>query len=141
MDYINNYIFDGEYLLLGEDGTVQTDEGYPVLQLATGKYWVNNHTHVLKAKEPYSNFLLYLILKKTSISHIVTGAVQPKINQENLKSLEIDVPNEDKIRLTVYETSEIWEKVQFNNKQVKSLEKLRDTLLPKLMSGEVRVEV
>ena len=141
MDYINDYIFDGEYLLFGEDGTVQTDEGFPVLQLAVGKFWVNNHTHILKAKKPYSNFLLYSILKKTSVSHIVTGAVQPKINQENLKSLKIDVPSEDKIEITVHETNNFWEKIRFNDKQIELLEKLRDALLPKLMSGEVRVEI
>ena len=141
MDYINDYIFDGEYLLLGEDGTVQTGDGYPILQLATGKFWVNNHAHVIIAKKPYSTFLLYSILKKTSISHIVTGAVQPKINQENLKSLEIEVPEEEAIKATVKQTNTIWDKMQCNNEQIKTLEKLRDTFLPKLMSGEVRIKV
>lgn len=141
MDYINDYIFDGEYLLLGEDGTVQTDEGYPVLQLAVGKYWVNNHTHVLKAKKPYSNFLLYSILKKTSVSHIVTGAVQPKINQGNLKSLELNAPCDKMIQETVLQTNNYWQKIKLNNTQIRTLEKLRDTLLPKLMSGEVRVKI
>jgi len=54
MDYINDYIFDGDYILLGEDGTVRTDEGYPILQYANGKFWANNHTHVIKAKPPYN---------------------------------------------------------------------------------------
>jgi Type I restriction modification DNA specificity domain. len=140
MDYINQYIFDGEYLLLGEDGTVETDDGYPVLQLATGKFWVNNHTHVLRAKKPFSNFLLYIILRNTSISHIVTGAVQPKINQENLKSLQISLTND----ITVVELSTVadnfWQKIQANNFQIQTLSRLRDTLLPKLMSGEVGVK-
>jgi type I restriction enzyme S subunit len=140
MDYINKYIFDGEYLLLGEDGTVQTNEGFPILQLAVGKYWVNNHTHVINAKRPFSNFLLYTILRKTSVSHIVSGAVQPKINQENLKSLQIDVPSDDQITKVVAETDKYWEKMQLNNTQIRTLEKLRDTLLPKLMAGEVRVD-
>jgi type I restriction enzyme S subunit len=141
MDYINQYIFDGEYLLLGEDGTVQTDEGFPVLQLATGQFWVNNHTHVLRAKKPFTNFLLYTILKRTSISHIVTGAVQPKINQENLKSLELEIANENQIAVTAESTEVLWHKIQHNKFQIGALEKLRDTLLPKLMSGEVRVAV
>ncbi len=140
MDYINQYIFEGEYLLLGEDGTVQTDEGFPILQLATGKFWVNNHTHVLKAKKPFTNFLLYIILRSTSISHIVTGAVQPKINQENLKSLELEVVNENRIAETAESTDKLWQKIQHNKSQIRTLEKLRDTLLPKLISGEVRVE-
>jgi type I restriction enzyme S subunit len=140
MDYINDYIFDGECLLFGEDGTVQTDEGFPILQLAVGRYWVNNHTHVLVAKKPYSNFLLYSILRRTSISHIVTGAVQPKINQENLRSLEVEVLSEEKISDIVTTTNHFWNKIKHNNVQIRTLEKLRDTLLPKLMSGEVRVE-
>jgi type I restriction enzyme S subunit len=140
LDYINQYIFDGEYLLLGEDGTVQTDEGFPILQMVTGKCWINNHAHVLKAKKPFSNFLLYIILKNTPITHIVTGAVQPKINQENLKSLEIDIPSDKLIIETVTITDNFWEKIKLNNSQIRTLEKLRDLLLPKLMSGEVRVE-
>lgn len=139
MDYINQYIFDGEYLLLGEDGTVETDDGYPVLQLATGKFWVNNHTHVLRAKKPYSNYLLYVILKNTSISHIVTGAVQPKINQENLKALEILSAKVDVVEELSVVLNDFWQKIQANNIQVRNLVHLRDTLLPKLISGEVRV--
>jgi len=141
MDYVNSYIFDGEYLLLGEDGTVQTEEGYPILQLATGKFWANNHTHVLRAKNPFNNFLLYTILKKTSISHIVTGAVQPKINQENLKYLEIEIANSEIIDKTAKLVDGFWMKIQQNNTQIRTLEKMRDSLLPKLMSGEVRVTI
>ncbi len=141
LDYINQYIFDGEYLLLGEDGTVQTDEGFPILQMVTGKCWINNHAHVLKAKKPFSNFLLYIILKNTPITHIVTGAVQPKINQENLKSLEINIPSDKLIIETVKATNNFWEKITHNKSQIRTLEKLRDLLLPRLMSGEVRVEV
>ena len=90
MDHINDYIFDGEYILIAEDGTVRTDEGFPVLQYATGKFWVNNHTHVIKAKAPYTDFFLLNYLSKKNIDEIVTGAVQPKINQTNLKSLDFE---------------------------------------------------
>lgn len=140
MDYINEYIFDGEYILLGEDGTVQTDEGYPILQFAIGKFWVNNHTHVIKAKKPFSDFLLYIILKNTNISHLVTGAVQPKINQGNLKSIEILIPDTNTINNLIEILNTFWSKIKNHNRQILTLEKLRDTLLPKLMSGEVRVK-
>ena len=141
MDYINQYIFDGEFLLLGEDGTVETDDGYPVLQLATGKFWVNNHTHVLQAKKPFSNFLLYIVLRNTPISHIVTGAVQPKINQENLKSLGISSPNDIIVEKLSTVVDNFWLKIQANNLQLLTLSRLRDTLLPRLMSGELRVKI
>jgi type I restriction enzyme S subunit len=93
MDYVNDYIFDGEYILMGEDGTVETEDGYPVLQYATGKFWVNNHAHVLTAKSPFNNYFIWFFLKQCNISGIVTGAVQPKINQENLKNIDIPIPD------------------------------------------------
>ena len=141
MDYINDYIFDGEYILLGEDGTVRTDEGYPILQYATGKFWVNNHTHVLQAKAPYSNFFIWNYLLKKNIDEIITGAVQPKINQGNLKKLDFPCFPE-KLVIEFNKVSEpILAKIQKNQKQIQTLEKLRDNLLPKLMSGEVRVKL
>ncbi|MBD3750598.1 MAG: restriction endonuclease subunit S [Sphingobacteriales bacterium] len=141
MDYINDYIFDGEYVLMGEDGTVQTEEGFPILQMPTGKFWVNNHTHVLQAKKPYSNYLIYIFLKQTNINHIITGAVQPKINQENLKLLDFPILPEEKIIDFVKITNDFWEKIKSNQIQIRTLTQTRDTLLPKLMSGEVRLNL
>lgn len=139
MDYINDYIFDGEYILMGEDGTVRTDEGYPILQYATGKFWVNNHTHVLKAKAPYSNFLIWNYLAKKNIDEIVTGAVQPKINQGNLKALDFPKLPESLVLTFNKQTEPMLTKINNNKQQIQTLEKLRDNLLPKLMSGEVRL--
>lgn len=140
MDYINEYIFDGEYILLGEDGTVRTDEGYPVLQYATGKFWVNNHTHVIKAKHPYNNFFILNYLKKKNIDEIVTGAVQPKINQANLKSIDFPKYPENLVIEFNTVTNPVFNKIKHNITQIRTLTALRDVLLPKLMSGEVRVD-
>jgi|GEM_PF-2544419 len=140
MDYVNDYIFDGDYILMGEDGTVRTDEGLPVLQYATGKFWVNNHAHVLKAKPPYSDFLIWKYLSRTNIDEIVTGAVQPKINQGNLKSLPFPRFPPDLVRQFNSATIPLRSRIHQNSKSIRTLEKLRDTLLPKLMSGEVRVQ-
>ena len=125
---------------MGEDGTVQTEDGYPVLQMATGKFWVNNHAHIFQAVKPYSNFLIYVFLKQTNISNIVTGAVQPKINQENLKSIEFPMQPDTRVNEFVLITHSYWEKIKKNKTQIRTLTRLRDTLLPKLMSGEVKVK-
>ena len=140
MDYVDDYIFDGDYLLLGEDGTVQDENGYPILQRANGKFWVNNHAHVLSAKAPYNNFFLWCLLSKTNIEKAVTGAVQPKINQENLRKLDFVKFDESKVLDFNDITSSMLNKLNTNNLQIQTIEKLRDTLLPKLMSGEVRVQ-
>ena len=141
MDYINDYIFDGEYILFAEDGTVQTTEGYPVLQYAIGKFWVNNHTHVIKAKAPYNNFFLLNYLRKKNIELYITGAVQPKINQANLKSIDFPKFPLDKVSEFIKLTNQYFDKINLNNTQIQTLTQLRDTLLPKLMSGEVRVKM
>ena len=62
MDYVDDYIFDGIFGLLGEDGTVMDDNGYPTMQYVWGKFWVNNHAHIFQGKNGYSTELAYLIL-------------------------------------------------------------------------------
>lgn len=63
IDYVDDYIFDDTYLLMGEDGTVKTDEGYPVLQYIWGKNWINNHAHVLKGEKISTEFLVFALRK------------------------------------------------------------------------------
>lgn len=94
MDFVDNYIFDGKYLLLGEDGTVVDDAGFPVLQYVWGKFWVNNHAHVLTGKLGFNVEGLYMLFKQTPVKSIVTGAVQPKISQANLRSIQVVIPPE-----------------------------------------------
>lgn len=135
MDYVDDYLFDGIRVLLGEDGTVIRDDGRPVLQYVWGKYWVNNHAHILKASSVYPLEMLYVALSRTAINHIVTGAVQMKISQKNLKSLAIEMPNP-----AIAESLEpIFAAYRANVDKNKHLAELRNALLPKLMSGEIDV--
>lgn len=92
LDYVNDYIFDGTYLLVGEDGSVIKKDKSPVLQWATGKFWVNNHAHVLvEIKREAKLRYLYYILSTADVSGIVRGT-PPKINQQNLKQIQIPLP-------------------------------------------------
>lgn len=133
MDYVENYIFDGIYLLLGEDGTVSDENGYPSLQYVWGKFWVNNHAHVLTGKNGYSTKMLYILLKQTNIHSIITGAVQPKINQANLLSLPIVYPPKDMLNKYNEIIQPLFTQLRINSEQIKHRSTLRDTLLPKLM--------
>jgi type I restriction enzyme S subunit len=141
MDYVDNYIFDGVYVLLGEDGTVMDEKGYPILQYVWGKFWVNNHAHVLKGKGVFSDEYLYILLKNTNVASIVTGAVQLKINQNNLTGLKIMIPPEDVVKQYNDVVKDIFACFRSNADEIKILISLRDTLLPKLISGEIRVPV
>lgn len=98
MDYVDRYLFDGIYLLLGEDGTVVDDKGFPILQYVDGKFWVNNHAHILTGKNGFNVELLYLLFSLTSVKAIVTGAVQPKISQANLNKVPVVIPSSDELR-------------------------------------------
>lgn len=141
MDYVDDYIFDGRYVLLGEDGTVEDKAGYPVLQFVEGKFWVNNHAHVLDGKNGFDVNSLYVLLKNTNIHSIVTGAVQKKINQTNLKNLKIILPNIQLISKYNHFVEPIFDRKLCNERENKELSNLIDILLPKLMSGEIRVPI
>ena len=139
MDYVNDYLFDGVFLLLGEDGTVVTDNGLPVLQYVWGKFWVNNHAHILTGKAGFSVESLLLLLKQTPVKSIVTGAVQPKISQANLKSIQIVIPPEKLLQEFNSVITPLFALIRQNSEESKRLTQLRDSLLPKLMSGEIDV--
>lgn len=139
MDYVEDYLFDGIYTLLGEDGTVVTDTGMPVLQYVWGKFWVNNHAHILTGKIGHSPETLYILLSNTPVKSIVTGAVQPKISQANLKSIPIVIAPKEQILKYKELIDPLFAKVRENHDESNRLATLRDTLLPKLMSGEIDV--
>ena len=90
-DHVNDYIFDGDYLLVGEDGSVLTKENTPVINWASGKFWVNNHAHVLSQKDDTSLKLISYLLSRVKIDGLVTG-IPPKLNQDNLNTISIPLP-------------------------------------------------
>ena len=139
MDYVDEYIFDGKYLLLGEDGTVVDDTGYPILQYVWGQFWVNNHAHILTGKLGFNVESLMLLFKRTPVKSIVTGAVQPKISQANLRSIQVVIPPQPELDAFNELIRPMFDQIRQNQDQNKALAAMRDALLPKLMSGEVDV--
>ena len=139
MDYVDNYLFDGIYLLLGEDGTVVDSLGFPILQYVYGQFWVNNHAHIITGKEGFSVEELYLFFSLTNIKSIVTGAVQQKVSQQNLKKVPAIIPSKDALSAFDELIQPIFSQIRNLRDENASLADLRDTLLPKLMSGELDV--
>lgn len=138
MDHVDDYIFDDVYLLLGEDGSVQHDDGTPFLQYTWGKFWANNHTHVLQGNGVSTEWL-YLFWKNTNVSSIVTGAVQLKISQTNMNSMKVKIP--DKKILNEFQDiiTPIFSKIREVSDESDRLIELRDSLLPKLLNGEIEL--
>lgn len=139
MDYVENYLFDGIYLLFGEDGTVITKDGTPVLQYVWGKFWVNNHAHVFQGNEFYSTEFLYMLCRHMKIADVVTGVAQPKISQGRLNDKKILIP--DKFLALEYSdvTKAMFTKIRNLKNRIYLLQEARERLLPKLMSGEIEV--
>jgi type I restriction enzyme S subunit len=132
MDYVDDYIFDGIYGLLGEDGTVMDDNGYPTMQYIWGKFWVNNHAHIFQGKNGYSTEMVYLVLKNTIVRNAVTGAVQLKINQENLRNLPVNVPCEDDLAELNVLIDRMFSLIRENSNEIEHLSNLKDILLAKM---------
>lgn len=132
MDYVDDYIFDGIYGLIGEDGTVIDDSGYPTLQYVWGKFWVNNHAHIFQGKDGYSTELVYLLLKKTIVRNAVTGAVQLKINQENLRHIQINVPCVDDLFELNQLIQTIFRLIRKNGDEITKLNLFKKNILAKL---------
>lgn len=139
MDYVDNYLFDGIYLLLGEDGTVVDSLGFPILQYVYGQFWVNNHAHIITGKEGFSVEELYLFFSLTNIKSIVTGAVQQKVSQQNLKKVPAIIPSKQALSAFDEIIQPIFAQIRNLRDENANLSQLRDTLLPKLMSGELDV--
>ena len=139
MDYVDNYLFDGIFLLLGEDGTVIDSEGFPILQYVEGKFWVNNHAHILTGKNGFSVEMLYLLFSLTNVKDKVTGAVQQKISQGNLNSITTIIPPEEVCKKFDLLIQPLFAQIRNLKQENDRLSELRDILLPKLMNGEILI--
>lgn len=126
IDYVDEYIFDGEYVLVSEDGENLRSRKTPIIFKAKGKFWVNNHAHIMKGKENIlnDNYLIY-IFNNTNISGYITGAAQPKLTQENLCRISIPLPEkyctQQKIAKILSNYDDL---IENNNKRIKILEEM-----------------
>jgi type I restriction enzyme S subunit len=139
MGYVNEYIFDDDYILVAEDGSVMDENGFPIVQFIWGKTWVNNHAHVIQAKDVINNEYIFYLVKTISVIQIMSGSIQLKINQENLKSVNVCVPNEDTLKKFASFAMPVRKQLINSIEENQKLTELRDWLLPMLMNGQVKV--
>ena len=92
IDYIDDYIFDEPLLLLGEDGANIINRSTPLCFIATGKYWVNNHAHVMRPKNGHNLKFLCELLESLDYTRYNTGTAQPKLNQDKCRGIELVLP-------------------------------------------------
>lgn len=90
-DYVSNYIFDGKFVLVGEDGSVITTSGTPIVNWAEGKIWVNNHAHVIEEIDGVMLRYLFHYIQTIDVTDLIHGNI-PKLNQRDFRNLIIAVP-------------------------------------------------
>jgi len=139
MDYVDNYIFDGVYTLIGEDGSVIKEDGLPYMQYVWGKLWVNNHAHIFQGKNGFSTEMLHVMLSITNIRHLVTGAVQAKLSQANMQKIKLALPSIEILNQVRPMFDAIYQTRRNMEDESSRLSSLRNTLLPRLMSGELKI--
>ena len=137
--HVDGYLFEGVHVLLGEDGSVVDDDNHPFVQYVWGRYWVNNHAHVLKGTNSVSNEQLCLYLKQVNILPFVTGAVQLKLNQKNMKAVPLVIAPQSLCQTFAEQVQPLFALLRSNTDENATLAVIRDVLLPKLILGEIRV--
>ena len=140
MDYVDDYLFDGIHLLVGEDGSVVQNNGTAVTQYVWGKIWVNNHAHVLQGRGAVSTEQLYLHFHFEPVAPYVTGAVQPKLSQGRMNTMPFVFAGKELCRAFERTIRPWFAKLRACVDETKTLAAARDALLPKLISGELRVK-
>lgn len=137
VDYVDDYIFDDDLLLVSEDGANLLSRVTPIAFEVKGKIWVNNHAHVLKFEHLSTQRFIKYVINLQDISHLITGSAQPKLNQKNLNSFMVPYP-------PLELQNEFYEKVEKIEEQRKvfessllELENLYQALLQKSFRGEL----
>jgi type I restriction enzyme S subunit len=125
IDYIDEYIFDGRHILVAEDGENLNSRKLPLALFAKGKFWVNNHAHIIRANPKFADDIYLLACLNTAdIKAYVTGAAQPKLSQANMRLIEIPLPPLPTQRRIASILSAYDDLIENNNKRIKILEEM-----------------
>ena len=116
IDYIDDYIFDGKYLLIAEDGENLKSKKKNIAQLVEGKFWVNNHAHIIQTNERCDLRFLYYLINSMDLSGYITGSAQPKLSQANLNALELPIPERSLQDKIVSVVGYLDDKIAINNR-------------------------
>lgn len=128
IDYVDDFIFDGEYILVAEDGNNLKSLSQYITTYVTGKFWVNNHAHILGEKEGYDLRFIYNLLNSLDLRGYVTGSAQPKLNQYNLANIELDIPSYEQQKKVSKILTSFDNKILNNNEISSEVESMAMTL-------------
>ncbi len=142
IDRVDDYLFDDELLLIAEDGANLVLRNLPLAIIARGKFWVNNHAHILKPRRGNLDFLAGL-MENFSYLPWISGAAQPKLTQDRLMSIPIVVPSPDEqdqiMRWATAETAPIRVAITQASRQIDLLREYRTRLIADVITGKLDV--
>ena len=142
VDYVADYIFDGDTLLVSEDGANLLARSTPIAFSVSGKYWVNNHAHILKFEHMATQRFVEFYFASIRLDEYITGAAQPKLNQKALNSIPIPIPVSVAEQATIVERIEsLQEETQrlesLYQRKLAALDELKQSLLHQAFSGQL----
>ena len=128
VDHVHDFLFDGEYLLVAEDGENLRTRTTPIAFLATGRFWVNNHAHIIRGNtEADTRYLMYA-LRNTDISGYLTGSTMPKLTQGNLNRIPVKCPAIQEQRAIAHILGTLDDKIELNRRLSETLESVARAL-------------
>jgi type I restriction enzyme S subunit len=142
VDYVADYIFEGDNLLVSEDGANLLARSTPIAFSVTGRYWVNNHAHILHFESMATQQFVEFYLESIKLDEFITGAAQPKLNQRALNAIPIPIPEsvEEQARI-VNGVESLQEETQrlarLYERKLAALEELKKSLLHQAFNGEL----
>lgn len=128
VDWIDDFIFDGRYLLVSEDGENLKSRKAPIAFTVTGRFWVNNHAHILDERETGIIDYLSRALNRTHLSAYITGAAEPKLNKRTLEQVSLPIPPAaDRVQINAI-LNALDDKIEVNRRMAGTLEAMARAL-------------
>ena len=127
-DYVEGYIFDGNYVLLAEDGDNLRTRNTPIAFMAKGKFWVNNHAHIVKAKDGESSSYICYALQVANITSYISGSTRPKITQADMRKIPVSAPPSIVRDSIAHILGSLDSKIELNRQTNQTLEQMAQAL-------------
>jgi type I restriction enzyme S subunit len=141
IDYVDDFLFDGDYLLVAEDGANLVTRRKPIAFRAYGRFWVNNHAHVVQTTSGLEQRFLELFINGADLSGLITGTAQPKLTQANLNKIVVPVPPLEEQRRIVAEVEERLSRIDAMRASIERAQRrskaLRAAILERAFRGEL----
>lgn len=136
IDYVDDYIFDGTYLLIAEDGENLKSKKQNIAQVVEGQFWVNNHAHIVQRNELCDTRYLCYLLNSMDLSGYITGSAQPKLSQTNLNAVTLFLPSIDEQREIATYLNMLDCKIAVNQQINDNLQQQTDLLFEDIFADE-----